>query len=147
MNSVKHIEIDLNTYRIVLQFQNAKAPLILHFDTPSRNFYLALIALIVHENNKQDRPGYVLMGKYKEAISELNISLSRYPKHSLFLYQSAAAYAGMENEEKAQAYASKLLKIIPSFSVSKWSKPRRQKWNPAELEKFSALLRKAGLPD
>ena len=54
MNRVKHIEIDLNTFKIVLQFQNAKDPLTLHFDTPSRKFYLSLIALIVHEMKQQD---------------------------------------------------------------------------------------------
>ena len=49
MNCVKNIEIDLTTYKIVLGFQNSKISLILHFDTPSRKFYLSLLVLIVYE--------------------------------------------------------------------------------------------------
>ena len=72
MNRVKHIEIDLNAYKIVLQFQNSNDPLILHFDTPSRKFYLSLIALIVHEMKQQDRSGYVYIRKHENRLKFLD---------------------------------------------------------------------------
>jgi adenylate cyclase len=76
MNRVKNIEIDLNTYRIVLRFKNSKDPLILHFDTPSRKFYLSLIALIVHEMKQQDHPGYVHIRKHETQLKFLDDTLA-----------------------------------------------------------------------
>ena len=72
MNCVKNIEIDLTTYKIVLGFQNSKISLILHFDTPSRKFYLSLIALIVYEMKRQDRPGYVYVRKNENRLKILD---------------------------------------------------------------------------
>jgi TolB-like protein/Tfp pilus assembly protein PilF len=68
MNRVKHIEIDLNAYKIVLEFQNSKNPLVLHFDTPSRKFYLSLIALIVNEMKQPSHSGYVYIRKHEQLL-------------------------------------------------------------------------------
>jgi hypothetical protein len=76
MNRVKHIEIELNTFKIVLQFQNTRAPLVLHFDTPSIKFYLSLIALIVHEMKQQDRSGYVYIRKHEKLLKFMDDSLA-----------------------------------------------------------------------
>ena len=72
MNRVKHIEIDLNTFRIVLRFQNTKKPLILHFDTPSRKFYLSLITLIFHEMKQHHHSGYVHIRKHEKRLKFLD---------------------------------------------------------------------------
>ena len=76
MKRVKKIEIDLSTFKIVLQFQNAKDPLILHFDTPSRKFYFALIALIVHEMKQQDHPGFVYIRKHEKILKLMDDALA-----------------------------------------------------------------------
>jgi len=76
MNRVKHIEIDLNAVKIVLRFQNAKDLLTLHFDTPSRKFYLSLIALIVHDMKQQDHSGYVYIRKHERILKSLDDSLA-----------------------------------------------------------------------
>jgi adenylate cyclase len=76
MNRVKHIEIDLNTFKIDLRFQNTKDPLILHFDTPSRKFYLSLIALIVHEMKQQAHSGYVYIRKHENRLAFLDDALA-----------------------------------------------------------------------
>ncbi len=68
MNHVKNIDIDLNTYKIALQFQNSKAPLVLHFDTPSRKFYFSLIALIVHEMKLPGHSGFVYIRKHEQLL-------------------------------------------------------------------------------
>ena len=76
MNLVKHIEIDLNTFKIILRFQNFKNPLILHFDTPSRKFYLSLIALIVHEMKQKNHSGYVYIRKHEKRLKFLDDTLA-----------------------------------------------------------------------
>ena len=76
MNRVKHIGIDLKTYKIILQFQNSKNPLILHFDTPSRKFYLSLIALIVHEMKLPGHSGYVYIRKHETLLKFLDDALA-----------------------------------------------------------------------
>lgn len=76
MNRVKHIDIDLSTYKIALQFENATDSLILHFDTPSRKFYLALIALIVHEMKQQDSSGYINIRNYEKHLKFFDDALA-----------------------------------------------------------------------
>ena len=76
MNRVKKIDIDLNTFKIALQFQYSKDPLILHFDTPSRKFYLSLIALIVYEMKQQDHPGFVYIRKHEKQLKFLDDALA-----------------------------------------------------------------------
>jgi adenylate cyclase len=53
-NSMPSIQIDLNEYKLLLHFKN-KTPLTLHFNSPSRRFYLSLIALVVHEMKKSGK--------------------------------------------------------------------------------------------
>jgi adenylate cyclase len=47
MEKVETIQCDLAEYKITLQFPGRKAPLVVHFDTPSRRFYFAIIVLII----------------------------------------------------------------------------------------------------
>ncbi len=47
-NSRPSIQIDLNEFKLHLHLES-QTPLTLHFDSPSRRFYLSVIALVVHE--------------------------------------------------------------------------------------------------
>lgn len=76
MNRVKHIELNLDTFKIALQFDTAKDPLILHFDTPSRKFYLSLIALIVYEMKQNDQSEYVHLQKHEQLLRFLDNGLA-----------------------------------------------------------------------
>ena len=50
----KLIEIDLNQFKLYISIQG-KTDLSLHFNTPSRRFYLSVIALVVNEMKKLGR--------------------------------------------------------------------------------------------
>lgn len=76
MNRIRHIQIDLNAFKIALQFANSQDPLTLHFDTPSRKFYFALIALIVHEMKHQASTGYINIRKYEKPIKFFDDALA-----------------------------------------------------------------------
>jgi len=76
MCRLSSIEINLSAYKIVLQFQAPSPHLVLHFDTPSRKFYFALIALIVHEMKQKDHPGYVYIRKHEKQLRFLDDALA-----------------------------------------------------------------------
>ena len=76
MGKLKAIEIDLNIYKIILRFPGSKEPLVLHFDTPSRKFYLSVIALIINEMKKQGEPRFIHIRKYKNELKLLDAFLS-----------------------------------------------------------------------
>ena len=70
------IQIDLDVYKIILQFHDKEEHLVIHFDTPSRRFYFSVIALIINEMKKQGEPGFIHIHKYKEELKLLDESLS-----------------------------------------------------------------------
>jgi len=76
MEKVETIQCDLAEYKITLQFPGRKAPLVVHFDTPSRRFYFAIIVLIITEMKKQGRPGFVHMHRHQNILTLLDKSLS-----------------------------------------------------------------------
>ena len=110
MNRVKHIDIDLDTFKIVLQFQNTKGPLILHFDTPSRKFYLSLIALIVHEMKQQDHPGFVYIRKVEKLLKFMDDSLAG-------SYASGTVEGMWEKIRKAWHYSLPNLEEAAHFKI------------------------------
>ena len=57
MEKIETIQCDLAEYKITLEFPGEKAPLVVHFDTPSRRFYFSIIALIITEMKKQGKAG------------------------------------------------------------------------------------------
>jgi hypothetical protein len=81
-NSNPSIQIDLNEFKLHLHLKN-KAPLTLHFDSPSRRFYLSLIALVVCEMKKA--------GKIK------SISLREHFGLLVLLNESVGGTAGSSN--------------------------------------------------
>ena len=110
MSRLQHIEIDLNDYKIVLRFQNAKDPLILHFDTPSRKFYLSLIALIVHEMKHQEHSGYVYLRKHEQLLKLMDETLAG-------SYASATVEGMYEKIRKAWHYSLPNLEEAAHFKI------------------------------
>lgn len=76
MKKLETIQCDLTAYKITLQFHGSESPLVVHFDTPSRRFYLSVIALIITEMKKQSRPGFVHIHRHQNVLTRLDKSLS-----------------------------------------------------------------------
>ena len=76
MKRLDKIKIDLSDYKIHLRFQNGVDPLVIHFDTPSRRFYFALIALVAIETKKLQKPGFVYIRKHENTLMALDRSLA-----------------------------------------------------------------------
>jgi class 3 adenylate cyclase/tetratricopeptide (TPR) repeat protein len=69
--STSSIRIDLNEFKLHLFFKN-KAPLTFHFNTPSRKFYLSLIALVVHEMKISGEIKTIPIQKHLDTLVLLN---------------------------------------------------------------------------
>ena len=68
------IAIDLNQFKLHIALRN-RIELTLHFNSPSRRFYLAVIALVVNEMKKQEKiTSIVLRGNY-DLLALLNESI------------------------------------------------------------------------
>ena len=76
MGKLETIEFDLGVYKILLQSRGKKEPLVIHFDTPSRRFYFSVIALIINEMKKQDKPGFIHIRKHQNILELLDKALS-----------------------------------------------------------------------
>lgn len=76
MEKLATIECDLASYKITLQFEGTKEPLIVHFDTPSRRFHFSIIALIINEMKKMGKPEYIHIRKYQTVLKQLDKGLS-----------------------------------------------------------------------
>ena len=76
MSKLEKIDIDLSTYKVLLHFQNNKEPILLHFDTPSRRFYFALIALIVTEMKNLGKPRFIHIRNKENTLKLLDNSVS-----------------------------------------------------------------------
>jgi len=67
----KQIRIDLDQFKIHLNIEQ-KIHLSLHFDTPSRRFYLSVIALVVNEMKKNGGTTSIPLGKHHGMLTLLN---------------------------------------------------------------------------
>ncbi len=65
------IEINLNQFKLRIHLKQ-KAELTLHFDSPSRRFYLSVIALIVHEMKKMGRITSIPLEQHANLLALLN---------------------------------------------------------------------------
>ena len=65
------ITIDLNQFKLHLNLKQ-DVEFTLHFDSPSRRFYLSLIALVVHEMKKKGQIISIPMRKHHQLIALLN---------------------------------------------------------------------------
>jgi len=67
----KHIKIDLNQFKFHLKAER-KMELRLHFDSPSRQFYLSVMAFVVHEMQKLGRITSIPLEEHHELLALLN---------------------------------------------------------------------------
>jgi hypothetical protein len=70
-NSRPSIKIDLNEFKLHLHLQK-KTQLTLHFNSPSRRFYLSLIALVVNEIKKSGRIKSIPLQEHLDLLALLN---------------------------------------------------------------------------
>jgi len=69
--ATKFIRIDLNQFKLHLHLK-PEVELTLHFDSPSRRFYLSLIGLVVHEMKKLGRITSIPLQKHLDVLALLN---------------------------------------------------------------------------
>jgi adenylate cyclase len=88
---------------------------------------------------------YRVAGRYEEALVSLKKVLTLRPNLVSAHVDLTACYVELGREEEARAEAAEVLRIAPHVSVEvfKQSLPYKE---PADLERFVAALRKAGLP-
>lgn len=65
------LEIDLDQFKLHLTLQE-QSPLTFHFDTPSRRFYLSVIALVVQQMRQNNRSGSVPLKDHAQVLTLLN---------------------------------------------------------------------------
>ena len=70
-NGAPSLQIDLNQFKLHLHLGN-EMELTLHFDSPSRRFYLSVIGLVVHAMKEKDRIISVPLEKHLDALVLLN---------------------------------------------------------------------------
>jgi hypothetical protein len=98
----KPIRIDLNQFKLHIGLKN-RVELTLHFDSPSRRFYLSLIAFVVNEMKKLGKiasiPPYIIM---------------------------AACYILSGRMEEARAAAAEVIRLNPKFSLEQFPRIKTQ---------------------
>ena len=82
--AVKSMRIDLNQFKLHLCLK-PEVELTLHFDSPSRRFYLSVIGLVVYEMKKRGRITTIPLQGYLDVLALLN--------------QTVGAAAGSSNKE------------------------------------------------
>ncbi len=68
------IQIDLNDFRLHLHLKN-KSQLTLHFNSPSRRFYLSVIALVVNEMKRVGKIKSIPLQEHLNVLALLNESI------------------------------------------------------------------------
>ena len=89
---------------------------------------------------------YFMTEQYDEAIATfkkiLNINPNYLPAHAFL----AACYSSLDRHAETSAEAKEVLRINPKFSLESYAKTLPYK-NEADIERYVAALRKAGLPE
>ena len=70
-NDLPSIRIDLNDFKLYIDFRH-KMALSLHFNSPSRKFYLSLIALVVIEMKKRGKIVLISLEEHLDVLALLN---------------------------------------------------------------------------
>ncbi len=89
---------------------------------------------------------YTSAGKYEEAVKAYEQLLERRPGSTLGHAGLIVNYMWLGQENKARSYASKLLELEPTFTLSSYRKQQKYK-DAAYVERKLDALRKAGVPD
>ena len=87
---------------------------------------------------------YRLIGQYQEAIAAQKSALARNPDFLSGHTVLAVLYSELGREEEARAEVAEMLRISPQFSLKVYGQRIPFK-NSADLERYLAALRKAGL--
>jgi adenylate cyclase len=87
---------------------------------------------------------YGLTGRYEEALATLRSATIRNPDHLPPHLHLALSYSELSRDTEARAEVAELLRISPNYSLEGFMRVMPFK-NPAELERYLAALRKAGL--
>jgi len=87
---------------------------------------------------------YGLARRYDEAITTLQSATIRNPDHLPAHLHLALSYSELSRDAEARAEVAELLRISPNFSLEGFRRVMPFK-NPADLERYLAALRKAGL--
>ena len=87
---------------------------------------------------------YRLLGQYREAVAAQKSALRRNPDFLAGHTNLAVLYSELGREEEAQVEVAEMLRISPQFSLKVYGQKLPFK-NPADLERYLAALRKAGL--
>lgn len=80
MTILEKIELDLNESLILLYFKDKQVSLRLSFNTPSRKFYLSLIALILIETKNLKNTDFIYIRKYENELKLLDKYLAGHHK-------------------------------------------------------------------
>lgn len=89
--------------------------------------------------------GYYLLGRYDEAIAELQEVVESNPAFPQGHKLLAAAYGQVGNIEDAEWEADEILALLPNFSLE--AERQRAPYVTSGLERYIDGLRKAGLPE
>jgi len=89
---------------------------------------------------------YSSVEKYEKAIEILNQGLSINPEYLSAYFPLTACYIELNDFDKAQKAARKILELDPNFSLE-YHKEVLPVKNKHELERYIGNLRKAGLPE
>jgi adenylate cyclase len=73
-NSKPSIQIDLNEFKLHFH-PNSKTQRTFHFDSPSRRFYLSVIALVVNEMKKFGKIKYIPLVEHMDLLALMNESI------------------------------------------------------------------------
>ena len=89
---------------------------------------------------------FLSVGRFGEAIAAFRKCVAETANYSTAQIGLTLAYMEIGEEEKGQAQALEILRILPEFSSSASPFVKSYK-DPATRERYTALLRKAGLPE
>jgi adenylate cyclase len=89
---------------------------------------------------------YFMTGKYDKAIETFNKAIRVNPDYLIAHAFLAACYSSLERQAEAAAEADEVLRINPKFNLEFYARTLPYK-NKADIERYIAALRKAGLPE
>lgn len=86
-------------------------------------------------------------GRYADAVAEFNAVREDVPRMELVLEHLAAAYAYLDETEKARAVAAELQEVLPITNLGYYSVLRQNIGTPEQNAHFIDGLRRAGIPE
>lgn len=110
MKILEKIDLDLEESLIQLHFKDYQKPLLISFNTPSRMFYLSLIALIIIEMKNLVSTEYIYIRKFEKELKDLDDLLAGQ-------YASSTIDGMWDKIRKAWRYKLPDLEAAECFSI------------------------------